>query len=130
MTNRKVQNGDKLNINELIMLGADTRKVGIIRYKEIKTNDRGEEILTVKGNTLGTILKQRITIPPVGLAYDAKESNAETVMKHYIQRNCLDIPGMEFPMLTLASNQNRGENIKWQSRYKNLEEELEVLSRL
>lgn len=130
VTNRKVQNGDKLNINELIMLGADTRKVGIIRYKEIKTNDRGEEILTVKGNTLGTILKQRITIPPVGLAYDAKESNAETVMKHYIQRNCLDIPGMEFPMLTLASNQNRGENIKWQSRYKNLEEELELLSRL
>lgn len=130
VTNRKVQNADKLSINKLVMLGADTSKVGIIKYKEIKTNDKGEEILTVKGYTLGGVLKQRITIPPAGLAYDIQESNGETVMKHYVRRNCLDNPGMEFPMLEISSNQNRGENIKWQSRYKNLEEELELISRL
>lgn len=130
VTNRKVQNADKLNINQLIMLGADTRKVGIIRYKEIKTNEKGEEILTVKGPTLGAILRQRITIPPDGEAYDVQDSNAETVMKHYVKRNCFDISGMEFPMLEISSNQNQGEKIKWQSRYKNLEEELELISRL
>ena len=47
VANRKVQNADKLNINQLIMLGADKYKVGIIRHKEIKTNEQGEEILKI-----------------------------------------------------------------------------------
>jgi hypothetical protein len=130
VTNRKVQNADKLKINQIIMLGADKFKTGIIRHKEIKTNEHGEEILTVKGFTLGAITKQRITIPPTGQAYDIQEDDAETVMKQYVKRNCLDIPSMGFPMLTIAENQNRGEVVKWQSRYKNLEEELEGISRL
>ena len=81
VTNRKVRNADKLNTNQLIMLGADKYKTGIIRYKEIKANDKGEEILTVKGYTLGQLLLSG-TIPPDGLAYDIKEADGETVMKH------------------------------------------------
>ncbi len=130
VTNYKVQNADKLNINSLIMLGADKYKTAIIRHKEIKSNERGEEILTVKGYALGVITQQRITIPPVGEAYDNQDAGAETVMKHYVKRNCLDIPGMEFPMLAIAENKNRGPVVKWQSRYKNLGEELEQISRL
>jgi hypothetical protein len=130
VTNRKVQNADKLNIDQLIMLGNDKLKTGIIRYKEIKTNEQGEEILTVKGYTLGAITKQRITIPPDNQATDIIEADAETVMKHYVKRNCLDIAGMEIPELLIAPNKNRGSNIKWQSRYKNLDEELEGISRL
>lgn len=130
VTNRKVQNADKLNIDQLIMLGNDKLKTGIIRYKEIKTNEQGEEILTVRGYTLGAITKQRITIPPDNQATDIIEADAETVMKHYVKRNCLDIAGMEIPELLIAPNKNRGSNIKWQSRYKNLEEELESISRL
>ncbi len=130
VTNRKVQNADKLNINQLIMLGADKYKTGIIRHKEIKTNEQGEEILTVRGYTLGAITKQRITIPPDNQATDIIEADAETVMKHYVKRNCLDIAGMEIPELLIAPNKNRGSNIKWQSRYKNLDEELEGISRL
>ena len=113
VTNRKVQNANQLEINNLIMLGADTGKVGIIRHKEIKAGERGEEMLTIKGYALGTILRQRITIPPVGQAYDIQEANGETVMKHYVRRNCLDIPGMEFPFLAIADDRQRGEIIKW-----------------
>jgi len=130
VTNRKVQNADKPDINSLIMLGADPHKTGIIRHKEIKSGERGEETLTVKGYALGAITRQRITIPPPGQAYDIQEADAETVLKHYVQRNCLDIPGMEFPMLTIAENQHRGIIVKWQSRYKNLGDELESISRL
>ncbi len=130
VTNCKVQNADQLEINNLVMLGADPHKTGIIRHKEIKTGERGEEILTVKGYTLGTITRQRITIPPVGQAYDILEADAETVMKHYVQRNCLDLDGMAFPLLVIGDNQRRGPTLKWQSRYKNLEEELESISRL
>lgn len=128
--NRKIQNADKLEINHLIMLGADKFKAGIIRHKEIKAGELGEEMLIVKGFSLGTILRQRITIPPVGEAHDIQEADAETVMKHYVQRNCLDVPGMEFAILNINPNQNRGDVIKWQSRYKNLGEELEQISRL
>ena len=128
MTNRKVQNANQLEINNLIMLGADTGKVGIIRHKEIKADERGEEMLTIKGYALGTILRQRITIPPVGQAYDIQEANAETVMKHYVRRNCLQISEMEFPFLVIGDDQQRGENVKWQTRYKNLADELEQIS--
>lgn len=129
-TNIKVQNADKLNMNNLIMLGNSKHKIGIIRHKEIKTNEQGEEILTVRGYTLGAIIKQRTTIPATGQAQDTIEADAESVMKHYVQRNCLDITGMEFPNLVIAPNENRGSNIKWQSRYKNLDEELESISGL
>lgn len=128
--NRKVQNAGQLAINNLIMLGADTGKVGIIRHKEIKADERGEETLTIKGYELGVITRQRITIPPVGESHDIQEGNAETVMKSYVERNCLDISGMEFPFLMIADDQQRGEIVKWQTRYKNLCDELEQISML
>ena len=112
------------------MLGADNYKTGIIRHKEIKSDERGSEILTIRGYTLGIITSQRIIIPPENQATDTIEGDGETVMKHYVRRNCLDIPGMEFPDLIVAPNQHRGPTIKWQSRYKNLADELEEISRL
>ncbi len=130
VTNIKVQSADKLNVGNLVMLGNDKFKVGIIRHKEIKINEAGEEMLTIKGYSLSHFLTQRITIPPAGKAQDIIEGNAETVMKHFVKRNCLDIPGMEFPNFIISTNKNRGENIKWSSRYKNLDEELEKISRL
>ncbi|OLS02253.1 siphovirus ReqiPepy6 Gp37-like family protein [Tissierella creatinophila] len=130
VTNIKVQNADRLNVGNLVMLGNDKFKVGIIRHKEIKVNEAGEEILTIKGYSLSHFLSQRITIPPINQAQDTIEGNTETIMKHYIKRNCLDIEGMEFPNFTVSENKNRGENIKWSSRYKNLAEELEKISRL
>ena len=126
--NRKVQNAEQLEIDNLIVLGADPLKTGIIRHREIKTGERGEEILTIKGYSLGAILRQRITIPPVGESHDIREANAETVMKAYVQRNCLDIPGMEFPFLVVKEDLQRGEIIKWQTRYKNLADESEQIS--
>ena len=130
VTNRKVQSADKLENNNLVMLGADKFKVGIIRHKEIKSDERGGEVLTVRGYTLGIITSQRITIPPENQAQDIQEGDGEMVIKHYVQLNCLDISGMEFPFLLLGDNQHRGPTIKWQSRYKNLCDELEQISRL
>lgn len=130
VTNIKIQNADKLNVGNLVMVGNDKSKAGIIRHKEIQINEAGEEILTIKGYTLSHFLSQRITIPPINQAQDTIEGNAEMVMKHYVKRNCLDIPGMEFPNFIISLNQNRGENIKWASRYKNLVEELERISRI
>ena len=130
VTNIKIQNTDKLNVGNLLMVGNDKFKVGIIRHKEIQINEAGEETLTIKGYTLSHFLTQRITIPPRAAAQDIIEGNTETVMKHYVKRNCLDIQGMEFPNFIISSNKNRGGQIKWASRYKNLAEELEKISKL
>lgn len=124
VTSRKVKNLDRLEINNLIMVGADSFKTGIIRHIEIT-----DEMLTAKGYALGIITHQRITIPPSEEAYDVWNGDGETVMKHYVQRNCLDIPGMDFPHLTIADNKHRGDGLKWQSRYKNLGDELGSISR-
>lgn len=84
--------------------------------------------MTCKGCTLGGILQQRITIPTDRQAYDIREGLAESVMKSYVQRNCIDISEMAFPNLIIAPSLNRGQSVKWQSRYKNLAEELEQIS--
>lgn len=130
VTNIKVKNADKLDVGNLVMIAKDEFKTGVIRHKEIKINEAGEEILTVKGFSLSHFLTQRITIPPTNQAQDTIEGNAEAVIKHLVKRNCLDIPGMEFPNFFISPNLNRGQNIKWSSRYKNLAEELEKISRL
>ena len=128
--NAKVENAHQLKLNRLVLPGAEAHKTGIIRHKEISTGDRGEEILMVKGYTLNAITAQRLTIPPVDQAQDVIEAQAETVLKHYVQRNCLEVAGMEFPFLTIAADQHRGPAVKWFSRYQNLGQELERISKL
>lgn len=130
VTNRRVQHADQLTINRLLMVGQDAMKIGIIRYKEIKLDEDGEEILTVKGFQLTDIFKQRITFPPAGLAYDLQNGPAESVMKHFVQQNCIEQPGMQFPFLAMAPDLQRGPVVEWQSRYQILAEELEQISRV
>lgn len=130
VTNRHVQHADELSMNRLLMIGQNAVKIGIIRYKEIRLNEDGEEILTVKGFQLTDIFKQRITFPLAGLAYDSQTGPAESVMKHYVRRNCIEQPGMQFSFLEVAPDLQRGPVIEWQSRYQNLAEELEQISRV
>jgi hypothetical protein len=128
VTSRKAANTQQLELGLLIMLGADPYKTGIIRHLEIETDEQGVELIMVKGETLGGITRQRITFPLEQEAQDMIEGPGEAVLKHYVRRNCLDIPDMAFPMLAIAPNKHRGEPFKWQSRYKNLAEELEKIS--
>lgn len=130
VTNYRVQHADKLTINRLLMVGNDPMKTGIIRHKEIQLNENGEEILTVKGFQLGDILKQRITFPPTGSVQDIQSGSAESVMKHFVRRNCIELLEMAFPFLEIAPDLQRGPSVEWQSRYQNLGEEIESISRL
>lgn len=126
-------NTDQLQKNNLVMLGAETTKVGIITHRHIALGEtgKGQETLTVRGPSLSGITQRRITIPPSGQAYDAITDEAETVLKHYIENN-LSSPADNdrgISMLSIDTDQKRGGTITWQSRYKNLAEELEAISR-
>jgi Siphovirus ReqiPepy6 Gp37-like protein len=130
--NRYLKDVDKLIKGNLIIPGADLHKAFIIKHREIELDENGKatENWLIKGLSLKSITGQRITIPPVTTAYDNKQGNAETVMQHYIRNNAVDPSDVnrKIENLLLSGNQNRGSTVSWQSRYKNLAEELMDIS--
>jgi hypothetical protein len=131
--NRYKQHTELLQRGSLIMLGASRNKVGIIRHREIALDENGKasEMWLVKGIALKGVVAQRITVPPDGDSHDRVNSSAETVMKHYVNNhvvNPLDVK-RKIDMLVLASDQHRGSQISWGSRFKNLADELVEISK-
>lgn len=104
------------------------KKVGVIRHREV--NRENAEQLMIKGYTLKGLLTRRITVPPIGKAYDKIRGNVETVLKHYVEQNAVNPVDSSriIPNLVIAENLFRGPVIEWQSRYKNLADELEKIS--
>lgn len=119
------QNTQHLQKDNIIVFGGYK---GVVKHREIDTED--EETIHIKGKSLSSILGKRITIPPTGQAYDTVNSNVETLMKAYVMNNCIYPidPKRIIPNLILGTNYNRGENLRYQTRLKQLDEELEKIS--
>ncbi|MFS1513623.1 siphovirus ReqiPepy6 Gp37-like family protein [Chengkuizengella sp. SCS-71B] len=117
---------ETLQQDHLIVLSSN--KVGVIRHREMK--QESTEQLLIKGYSLQGVLNRRIIIPPMGEAYDKIQTNAETVLKHYVSNNAVEPVNSSrvFPNLIIAEDKQLGSVIDWQSRYKNLAEELEGIS--
>lgn len=130
--NKYKKHVDKLVKGNLIVIGKDLHKVFIIKHREIELNEQGKasENWLIKGLSLKSVIGQRITVPPSHTAYDNKSANAETVMKHYVDRNVINPvdPKRKIHEVVLATNQNRGPQISWNSRFKNLAEEIAEIS--
>lgn len=120
-------NASTLQKRNVFMLGGNPNKVGYVLHREVALNEDGREVVVVKGPTLSGILRQRMTVPPVGQGYDTVSGvPAETAMKHYVSANAVlpvDVNRV-IPQLVLAADQGRGQNITWQTRFKALDEEL------
>lgn len=104
------------------------KKVGVIRHREI-SRDSSEE-LVIRGYALNGLLSRRITYPPEGQAYDTIKAPLETVIKHYVNANAVNPTDStrKMPNLIIAEDLGRGPVVEWQSRFKQLDEELEKLS--
>lgn len=131
--NRYMQGAETLEKGNLISLH-QPQKVGIILTKETVLDEQGKATENIKltGTTLCGLMNRRITVPPKHTSHDRKQGNAETVMKHYVYNHFINPadPKRKFPNLIIAPNQNRGTNIEWESRYKNVADELESISLL
>lgn len=130
--NRYKQYTDTLQKGNIIVVGNDRHKAYIILHKEIELNESGKasENWLIKGLELKVVAGQRITLPPSTTAYDNKSGAAETVMKHYIRNNIvnpIDIK-RKIPQLILANDLGRGTGVNWQSRFKNIAEEMAEIS--
>ncbi|OAT74568.1 siphovirus ReqiPepy6 Gp37-like family protein [Parageobacillus thermoglucosidasius] len=131
--NRYKRHTELLQRGNLIMLGASRNKVGIIRHREIELDENGKasENWLVKGIALKGVVAQRIVVPPVNDSHDRASGTAESVMKHYVNNhivNPVDVK-RKIDMVILASDQQRGSSISWESRFKNLADELIEISK-
>lgn len=125
--NAKKNNVSELQKGRVVLHGT---KAAFILHKEISISESGEEVVTVSGASVSSMLGRRITIPPEGKAYDRINSQIETIMKSYVNTNCINPVDIKrvLPGLTLAPDLGRGAKMVHQSRLKLLDEELEKLS--
>src|SRR5699024_2755550 len=130
--NRYLKGADKLQRGNIIFPHNHLNKSYIIRHREIELDENGKatENWVIKALSLKSWLAQRLTYPPGHTSNDNKSGNAESVMLHYVNNNIVNPsdPTRKMPNIVLGENKNRGSNISWQSRYKNLAEELEKIS--
>jgi len=129
VVNQHMENVDELLEGRIVSMGSD--KTGIIVHIEEDTseNGKGDDQLLVRGYDLKGILAKRFTIPPTGFAYDGLTSNVETLMKRFVNNNAITTTLERIiPNLSLAPNFNRGSSFYYQTRFKNLADEIEKLS--
>ena len=100
----------------------DEKKAYVILYREI---DSVTNKLVIKGLELKSYLARWLVFPPDGYANYRVNSNVETIIKEYVTAT-LQRKGIT--NIVVAPNQNRGTTTVYQSRYKNLADELEKLS--
>lgn len=115
------QNVDQLLKDRVIIVNNQPHKSGIIMHREINQDDKGVEILTVRGPTLGGVLDRRVTVTD---NYDRIKGPAETVMKYYVNNHIVNgvYPERGIPFFAIAADQGRGIQTPWQTRFEPLNE--------
>lgn len=130
--NRYKNYTDTLQKGNVIVVGNDKHKAYIILHREIELDEAGKatENWLIRALELKVVTGDRITLPPAHTSHDNKAAPAETVMKHYVNNNVINpVDGKRrIVQFLLANDQSRGPHISWQSRFKNLAEELAEIS--
>lgn len=130
--NRHMLYANELTKGRILFPGAEKDKPYIIKHREIEVDERGKvsENWIIKAISLKGMLAQRITTPPVDKAYDYVNSNVETIMRGYVERNAITPTDADrvIPNLAQSRNEGKGPQTTYQTRFKNLADELGELS--
>lgn len=122
---------DKLQEDNLILLGTSFNKVGIIMYVETEDDDNGATTLIVKGPTLKGILSRRLIVPPTnGDGYDSQTGAIETILKQFVDHNVVNPADAlrKIPQVSIASDKQRGKQDKWRARFDNLADKVSEIT--
>lgn len=132
--NRYLKGANELTRGRIIFPHNQLHKAYQIKHREIELDENGKasENWIIRALPLKSWMGQRITYPPSHTSNDNKQAVAETVMRHYVTNNVINpVDGnRRMEDIILDTNQLRGENVSWQSRYKNLAEEQSEISLL
>jgi len=130
--NRYIPGANELIKGRIIFPHNKLNKAYVIKHREIELDASGKasENWIIRALPLKSWTGQRPTIPPITTGYDNKQADAECVMFHYVNNNIINPidPGDKLEGIVLAANLNRGPTVSWQSRYKDLAEELAEIS--
>lgn len=126
-------NASVFSIGRIVMFGTDEREVGIITEikKTLSTTGRGGQTVSVIGIELKGIFSQRIVYPDAGSARYVLHTNAESVIKTAVSRQCgptVVDTDRRIDLLSIGTNLNRGATFTLSARYTNLLEELKACS--
>lgn len=100
----------------------DEKKAYVILYRK---RDTKEDKLEVRGLELKSYLQRMIIFPPVGKSNFRINDNAETIMKEYVSKQ---LERKSITNIEVATDKKQGEQMVYQSRYKNLADELGKIS--
>lgn len=131
--NRYMHQAEKFQVGSIIALNKQENKAGIILSREIDLDEKGKESenFQLTGTTLDGLMDRRVTVPPEGESHDKIKNDAETAMKHYVDKHFVNPDDKErkLKILEIAPNQKRGKKVEWESRFKVVGDELEEISK-
>ena len=116
-----------LKKGNILLKNDNTKEAMYINHRELEENEDRVEVLVVSGYSLTQWLDRRIT-----LYKEVEKANAETVMKNYVNRHCINPTeaNRKIDNLALGVNNNLGQEIDYLSHYKPLLEELENIAKV
>jgi len=118
----------------IIMIDGRQDITGVVRNFSLSDSVQNSDFI-IYGETGAGFFRQRVCVPPTNVqvplsdGFDKITSNAESVLKHYVNRNVVnpyDI-SRKIENFSIAVNKNRGQAIQWQARYTELLEELSAI---
>jgi hypothetical protein len=122
---------DKLIKNNLVLLGKDYNKSGIILHREFVYGEEGEktDALLIKGILLQGLISRRLIIPNINDDFMSFEGYQETIMKSFVDKNCINPIDVNRKInnLIIADDRERGKYDKWRSSYDNLAEKIQEI---
>ena len=114
-----------LKKGNILLKKDNTKEAMYIDHRELEENEEGIEVLLVTGYSLSQWLDRRIT-----LYKQLEKGNAETVIRNYVNSNCINPKDInrKFPNLSQGVNNSLGQEVDYNSHYKPLLEEIESIS--
>ena len=109
-------------------------RAGIIESKDLSLNDKGKisEVYTINGRGLDGLMANRIALYATdsGTGYDSQNGKAETIMKHYVDVNCVSsaIASRNYSLLEIETDTALGDTILYEARFQYLHDILEEIS--
>lgn len=135
VVNRYANNAEHLKEGALLIPGNETRKAVMIEHMEIELDQNGKasENWLIRGCTLEGLLNRLPAIPPEGSATESTNGPAETHMRKLVLNNVInpaDTKRAISQVVLAALDQERGNSELWETRWKQLDEEMERISLL
>lgn len=121
--NNQITNADLIEIDDILFL--ETDKAFIVEKIEEKLS--GSTIdYEITAVSLNALLRDYITIPPIGKAYDNLTAKRESIVRTWVTNNIITPTDNTRKLNSFVLGENRalGNSISEQTRYKNLADEV------